>query len=363
MDLHIAPGVTAKDVADAHAKDLHIQNEFGCNCMTYWIDESRGSIFCLIEAPTAEAVSELHKKSHGLVPHNVVEVNKELVDNFLGRLIDPKPESLAENKLNAFSDSAFRILVSVHHKDNILLSHNLSKGYTSMLMTMLNQTIKNCSDKNKGSIVQYPAPFSLISFKTIIEALNFSKDLCNQLTEEQKSVLDFKLGINAGEPLDKEGTLFSKTIKFFDEISCLDLKYRVVAAPIVKKMNQDKILLCYDEKLKTLTNEQYILITKLISVLESFYPDSDFKIPLWAKQMSTSASGLFRMVINLTDDSPITLLKNFRLKKSLQMLKSNTKSISEIAFSCGFTSPAYFTKCFTETFNISPSDYKNILLN
>lgn len=363
MDLHIVPGVSAKDVAEAHVKDLNIQTEFGCNCMTYWIDESRGSVFCLIEAPTAEAVSELHKKSHGLVPHNVVEVSKETVDNFLGRLIDPKPEYLTEGGLKVFSDSAFRILVSVHHKDNVLMSHKLSKGYTSMLMNMLVDTISSFAAKNNGTIVQYPAPYNLISFKSIIDALNFSKELCNQLTEEQKNVLGFKLGINAGEPLDEDGNLFSKTIKFFDDISFLDLKERVVVTPIVKKMNQDKILLCYDEKLKTLTSEQCDIITKLNDILEISYTDSDFKIPQWAKQMTTSTSGLFRMVNNLTDDSPISLLKNFRLKKSLEILKTNTKSISEIAFSCGFSSPAYFTKCFTEAYNISPSDYKNILLN
>ena len=56
MDVHIVPGVKARNVAEAHRKDLLHQQEFGCNCMTYWIDEGRESIFCLIEAPNKEAV-------------------------------------------------------------------------------------------------------------------------------------------------------------------------------------------------------------------------------------------------------------------------------------------------------------------
>ena len=51
MDVHIVPGVKSKDVAEAHRLDLLHQDEYGCKCMTYWIDEGRESIFCLIDAP------------------------------------------------------------------------------------------------------------------------------------------------------------------------------------------------------------------------------------------------------------------------------------------------------------------------
>jgi len=56
MDRHMLPGATAKEVAEAHRKDLLFQNEHNCTCMTYWIDEKRGNVFCLIEAPTKESV-------------------------------------------------------------------------------------------------------------------------------------------------------------------------------------------------------------------------------------------------------------------------------------------------------------------
>ena len=62
MDVHIVPGVKAKDVAEAHRKDLLHQEEYGCKCMTYWIDEERENIFCLIDAPNKEAVEEMHSK-------------------------------------------------------------------------------------------------------------------------------------------------------------------------------------------------------------------------------------------------------------------------------------------------------------
>ena len=66
MDVHIVPGVKAKDVAAAHMRDLAHQDEYGCKCMTYWVDEKRESIFCLVDAPEKDAIQWLllRVKSH-----------------------------------------------------------------------------------------------------------------------------------------------------------------------------------------------------------------------------------------------------------------------------------------------------------
>ena len=69
MDRHIVPGIEAKHAAEAHREDLKIQDEYGCRCMTYWVDEDRGSAFCLIDAPDIESVKKMHDRAHGLMPH------------------------------------------------------------------------------------------------------------------------------------------------------------------------------------------------------------------------------------------------------------------------------------------------------
>ena len=63
MDLHIVPGINAKDVADAHSMDVLMEKEHSCKCLTYWIDELRGHVFCLIDAPNQESVIELHNRA------------------------------------------------------------------------------------------------------------------------------------------------------------------------------------------------------------------------------------------------------------------------------------------------------------
>jgi len=74
MDVHELGSVTAETVADAHSKDLAVQDQYGVHFIRYWVDEANGKVYCLSEAPNAAAVSKVHAKAHGLVPQAVYEV-------------------------------------------------------------------------------------------------------------------------------------------------------------------------------------------------------------------------------------------------------------------------------------------------
>lgn len=76
MDVHRlgAGNVTLEAVAEAHAKDLAIQDEHGVDYQRYWVDEAEGTVYCLVDAPSAEAAAEVHRQAHGLVADEVVEV-------------------------------------------------------------------------------------------------------------------------------------------------------------------------------------------------------------------------------------------------------------------------------------------------
>lgn len=76
LDVHrLGPGnVTLAAVAEAHEKDLATQDDFGVDFSRYWVDEEKGTIYCLSEAPSAESVSAAHEAAHGLVPDDVIEV-------------------------------------------------------------------------------------------------------------------------------------------------------------------------------------------------------------------------------------------------------------------------------------------------
>ena len=77
MDAHtIEGGVSITDVAAAHAADLATQDSHGVNYARYWVDEAAGKIFCLVEAPDADAAAAVHREAHGLVADEIYTVTE-----------------------------------------------------------------------------------------------------------------------------------------------------------------------------------------------------------------------------------------------------------------------------------------------
>jgi hypothetical protein len=75
MDTHtLEGGVAAADVAAAHQADLATQGPYGVDYLRYWVDEEAGKIFCLVEAPDAEAAATVHREAHGLVADEIYTV-------------------------------------------------------------------------------------------------------------------------------------------------------------------------------------------------------------------------------------------------------------------------------------------------
>ncbi len=77
MDVHnIEGGVSAEDVAGAHMADLETQGKYGVSYLRYWVDESAGKIFCLVEADNAEDATTVHREAHGLVADEIYPVSE-----------------------------------------------------------------------------------------------------------------------------------------------------------------------------------------------------------------------------------------------------------------------------------------------
>lgn len=77
MDVHhMDGGVGLGDVAQAHMADLQTQGRYDVDYLRYWVDETAGRIFCLVEAPSADAAATVHREAHGLVADEIYEVQE-----------------------------------------------------------------------------------------------------------------------------------------------------------------------------------------------------------------------------------------------------------------------------------------------
>lgn len=95
-------------------------------------------------------------------------------------------------------------------------------------------------------------------------------------------------------------------------------------------------------------------VTRLREVIRDNMRDSDFSVERIGEEIGLSRVQLYRKVKALTGQTPVELLRKARLERSRRLIEKTEKSVSEIAYEVGFTSPSYFNKCFKDEFGISP---------
>ncbi|MCP5048334.1 MAG: response regulator, partial [bacterium] len=95
----------------------------------------------------------------------------------------------------------------------------------------------------------------------------------------------------------------------------------------------------------------------LETVVRKNLSEPEFNVEDLSKRLYTSRATLHRKVQALFGDTPTNIIRAFRLQHALKLLKNNFGSVTEVAFEVGFTSRAYFTKCFKEKYRKLPSDY------
>lgn len=105
-------------------------------------------------------------------------------------------------------------------------------------------------------------------------------------------------------------------------------------------------------------NEFY---ARFLEIFEAEIGNSDLSIDGIASKLGLERTQFYRKIKSLTNYSPVELIRNLRLKRGQQLLKTSEKTISEIAYEIGFSTPAYFTRCYREAFGETPTDTRNNL--
>ncbi|RCR66918.1 hybrid sensor histidine kinase/response regulator transcription factor [Larkinella punicea] len=99
-------------------------------------------------------------------------------------------------------------------------------------------------------------------------------------------------------------------------------------------------------------------LTRLYALFEANLGDSGFGLEQIMNELGMSRTNLFRKVKALAGLTAHELLRNYRLKQAAHLLRTGV-SVSETAYQVGFESPAYFSKCFRELYQMSPSEFVN----
>lgn len=105
-------------------------------------------------------------------------------------------------------------------------------------------------------------------------------------------------------------------------------------------------------------NEFY---ARFLQIFQEEISNPNLNIEQLASKMGLGHSQFYRKIKALTNYTPVELMRQLRLKQARHLLTTTTRSISEIAYEVGFSSPAYFTKCYRTAFGQTPSELRDNL--
>jgi AraC-like DNA-binding protein len=363
MDRHNVPGLTPRDAADAHLKDLEIQKDYGCVCITYWIDEDRDTVFCLIDSPSKQIVRELHNRAHGLIPHDIIEVDSNVVKSFLGRINDPdNPELNGSSEPLVLNDPAFRFLLCADLKDRVLFDCLYGKSVAGQLLSSFNTLVRDSVQHYSGRIVENSEEF-LASFKSATNVIDCAIYLRNSILFQNTCLnlpkVEIKIGISSGFPVSGNSMLFGDAVRKAKQYGFICEGNRICITPGIKEQYKGsaKGIANGSKSIRIFQSEEDNLLDKLMDVFHTAIFDPEVSIDKLCRQLGVSTSGLYRNSVTLTGLSPNDLLKEMKLVNSLDLLQKQNKNISETAYELSFTNPSYFSKCFKKRFNVIPADF------
>ena len=217
MDRHYIEGATRHAVADAHQKDLALQDKYKVKFLTYWFDEVRCMAFCLIQAPDRETIERAHNEAHGSVPNEVLEVDPAVVDAFLGRIKDPPAESPGKTEQSSSMDSGFRAIMFTDLKDSTLMTTLYGDAKALHLLHVHNALTRNALKAYRGREVKHTGDGIMASFVSAPDAVEcgiaIQKAFAGYNEEHIETPLYVRIGLSAGEPIEDHGDLFGKAVQ------------------------------------------------------------------------------------------------------------------------------------------------------
>lgn len=101
--------------------------------------------------------------------------------------------------------------------------------------------------------------------------------------------------------------------------------------------------------------------SRFLEIFQTEIGNPELSVDAIASRMGLERTQLYRKIKSLTNYSPVELIRKLRLQEGMNLLKSTEKTISEIAYETGFSTPAYFTKCYREAYGETPSETRNKL--
>jgi len=236
MDRHDMPGMTAESVAEAHRKDLEIQDRYGVKYMTYWFDHERGTNFCLVDAPDAATAERVHREAHGEIATDIVAVDLAAVEAFLGRIGDPKVEPGA---IAPQMDAGLRAVMFTDIVGSTEMTVRLGDIAALELVRVHDALVRRGLAAHQGREVKHTGDGIMAAFDDVTHAVRAAAAIqrhffaYNRCAAESLSV---RIGIHAGEPVLDHNDLFGATVQLASRLCSEAEAAGIVVSGLVREL-------------------------------------------------------------------------------------------------------------------------------
>src|SRR5262245_10619672 len=244
IDRHDAPGISAEQLAEAHRLDLEVEERLGVHYHTYWFDPANGSVFCLAEGPTQQAVEEVHRQAHGQTASIVMEIDPNAPLNaFMGAL----PHHPAGTPYIA---PAMRAIVFTDLCGSVAQTYQLGdEGHMQMLREH-DDIVRAQLPANNGREVKHTGDGIMAAFTSVAAAVAFAVAVQRTLAERNEQAttpLELKIGISAGEPVtDDHEDLFGAAVQLAARLCNAASSGDISVSVAVKELCMGKLFLFED---------------------------------------------------------------------------------------------------------------------
>ncbi len=245
MDFHNFQGVSTLQVDQAHAADLAEQSKYGVEYLKYWFDEDRGKAFCLVDAPSAEAARLVHREAHGQVAEKIIEVQPELVEAFLGGgETTPSGAALRPGGASNERDPAIRTILFT----DIVGSTNEALGDDAgvALLGVHDSIVRDALAATEGREVKHTGDGIMASFVSAASAVRCASRILHALAKHQEEhpehPLQVRIGIAAGEPVERQNDLFGATVQLASRLCSHAQPDQILVSNVVAELCLGKSL-------------------------------------------------------------------------------------------------------------------------
>ena len=218
MDIHEVHGATADDVARAHVADMQTQPKYGVVYHKYWFNESRGKIFCLCSAPSAEAATRVHREAHGLVASKIIEVEPEIADGFLGGSeVNPAGAAVMPGGTTNDRDPGIRTILFTDIVDSTALTQRLGDEAAMAFLDVHDTIVRDALAALGGREVKHTGDGIMACFLSTVSAVRCATRIQRALAEHAQAETEVhvrvRIGAAAGEPVENHSDLFGSTVQ------------------------------------------------------------------------------------------------------------------------------------------------------